>query len=316
MFRARLAPFTLVLAAMSAGCAPSGKPPEELAVEATIPVAGAVAKLIPEPIRLEPEKPEATLPPPVDHVLKSGVLIVISKSSQQMHVFKDGALWDTSPVSTGKRGKETPAGVFPILQKKKFHRSNLYSNAPMPHMQRLTWDGIALHAGYVPGYPASHGCIRLPREFARSLYGLTSYGSTTVVVTDQAPASAGQAKELALNMLLPAVGEYGQLVQLPEPELAELTPAPVQSDADLPVQAQISDDGPTIQLAAAGSAAEAEAYWAKVVARHPDLGKHQKAIIPAKVGSQTFYRLRVSGPDVKSSCTALQEAGTECFNVG
>ncbi len=78
-------------------------------------------------------------------------------------------------------GHETPTGVFPILQKRKEHYSNLYNNAPMPFMQRLTWDGIALHGGRIPGHPASHGCVRLPHEFARKLFDTTEHGSTVVV---------------------------------------------------------------------------------------------------------------------------------------
>src|SRR5215207_6697127 len=85
-----------------------------------------------------PAKPEPPKPPTVDQVLQRGVLVVVSKRSQRAYVFKDGALWGSSAVSTGRRGHSTPAGVFPILQKKVFHRSNIYSNAPMPYMQRLT----------------------------------------------------------------------------------------------------------------------------------------------------------------------------------
>ena len=140
-----------------------------------------------------PAKPEPPKPPTVAEALERGVVIVISKRSQQMHVFKDGALWGSSRVSTGKRGHSTPAGVFPILQKKVFHRSNLYSNAPMPYMQRLTWGGVAMHAGHVPGYPASHGCIRLPARFARSLYALTRASSTLVVVANDRLGSHGEA---------------------------------------------------------------------------------------------------------------------------
>lgn len=97
----------------------------------------------------------------------AAVSILISLPGQIAYVYRDGVLIAASTVSTGKRGKSTPAGEFTILQKREFHRSNLYSNAPMPFMQRLTWTGIALHAGVLPGYPASHGCIRFPREFAR-----------------------------------------------------------------------------------------------------------------------------------------------------
>lgn len=103
--------------------------------------------IVPVPAVIE----EPPLTKTVREVLENGVLITISLASQQMHVFRNGVLWRSSPVSTGKRGKETPTGVFAILQKKKFHRSNLYSNAPMPFMQRLTWDGIAIHAGRLPG---------------------------------------------------------------------------------------------------------------------------------------------------------------------
>lgn len=110
------------------------------------------------------------------------ISLIISIPGQIAYVYRDGVLIAASTVSTGKRGKETPAGEFPILQKRVFHRSNLYSNAPMPFMQRLTWSGIALHAGVLPGYPASHGCIRFPHEFAKRLFDLTQLGTTVSVV--------------------------------------------------------------------------------------------------------------------------------------
>ena len=118
-----------------------------------------------------------------------GTSLVVSLALQRLYVYRGGALVGVASVSTGKRGKSTPPGDFAILQKARFHRSNLYSNAPMPFMQRLTWDGIALHAGHNPGLPASHGCIRLPFAFARDLFGMTSLG-TQVTVADyplQAP---------------------------------------------------------------------------------------------------------------------------------
>jgi len=109
--------------------------------------------------------------------------ISISLALQRIYVYRGDVLVGVASVSTGRRGKETPLGDFRILQKAKWHRSNLYSNAPMPFMQRLTWDGIALHAGWNPGYPDSHGCIRLPAVFARALFEMTSLGSS-VSVTD------------------------------------------------------------------------------------------------------------------------------------
>lgn len=111
-------------------------------------------------------------------------VIVVSLPEQRLHVYRGGERIGVSTVSSGKPGNDTPTGAFPILEKKRKHRSNLYDDAPMPYMQRLTWDGVALHAGRIPGYPASHGCIRLPHAFAEQLFALTERDSTLVVVAD------------------------------------------------------------------------------------------------------------------------------------
>ena len=111
------------------------------------------------------------------------VSIVVSTADQRAYVYRGQVLISVSSVSTGKDGKATPAGTYPILQKKAAHRSNLY-DASMPYMQRLTWDGIALHAGPNPGFPASHGCIRLPTAFARRLFAITAVGSTVTVMDE------------------------------------------------------------------------------------------------------------------------------------
>ncbi len=111
--------------------------------------------------------------------------IIVSLKKQRLDVYRGADLISSSRVSTGKPGHETPAGVFSILQKRKWHRSNIYSNAPMPYMQRLTWSGIALHEGYLPGYPASHGCIRLPGKFARQLFSTTNIGAHVLVTKDE-----------------------------------------------------------------------------------------------------------------------------------
>ena len=116
------------------------------------------------------------------------LLMVVSIVEQRAYLYRNGVRIAVSTVSTGKPGTETPAGVFTILQKHKEHYSNLYDSAPMPYMQRLTWSGVALHAGRLPGYPASHGCIRLPEEFARRLFELSSLGMTVVVADELGPA--------------------------------------------------------------------------------------------------------------------------------
>ncbi|HQV02768.1 L,D-transpeptidase family protein [Novosphingobium sp.] len=276
-------------------------------------VAQAQASAVLAPMPAKPAAQKVQLPPPVTKVLQSGVLIVVSKSSRQMFVFKDGALWAKSPVSTGKRGHGTPNGVFPILQKRKFHRSNLYSNAPMPFMQRLTWSGIAIHAGHVPAYNASHGCIRVPHGFARSLFALTRAEATTVVVTNAAVKSDQAAISMALNMPMPGTSLPGSAAP---PVLASANPPPqIEALVLVPVQSQPAPTGQTIQLAAAQSQAEADALWADLTNRHPQLLGTQRMIIPAVVGSRRVYRLRTTAPGAHALCSELKRSGTACFNV-
>ncbi|MDR3404816.1 MAG: L,D-transpeptidase [Chthoniobacter sp.] len=112
------------------------------------------------------------------------VVVLVSLPLQTLHVYRNGILVGRSSVSTGTKGHRTPTGVFTILEKKETHFSNLYQNAPMPNMQRLTWSGIAMHSGNLPGYPASHGCIRMPYDFSQLLFKLTSRGGTVVIGDD------------------------------------------------------------------------------------------------------------------------------------
>ena len=111
--------------------------------------------------------------------------LIVSLREQRVDIYRGTSLVTSSKVSTGMRGYSTKAGVFTILEKKRMHHSNLYSGAPMPWMQRITWSGTALHAGVVPGYPASHGCIRLPFSFAPKLYKITGVGEHVVVAQDR-----------------------------------------------------------------------------------------------------------------------------------
>ncbi|WP_251978714.1 L,D-transpeptidase [Salinicola avicenniae] len=116
--------------------------------------------------------------------------VVVSLTEQRAYVYRNGILVGVTTISSGREGYETPTGVFSVLQKDADHRSNLYGNAPMPYQQRLTWDGIALHAGGLPGYPESHGCVHLPSEFARLLFEASTLGMTVVVAEEgQAPVS-------------------------------------------------------------------------------------------------------------------------------
>ena len=106
------------------------------------------------------------------------VLVIVNVKTQRATVFRNGVPIGATTISTGKIGHETPTGIFTILQKQVEHYSSKYDAAPMPYMQRVTWGGVALHAGKLPGYPASHGCIRMPLGFARVLYNVTKLGMT------------------------------------------------------------------------------------------------------------------------------------------
>ena len=122
-----------------------------------------------------PQKPKSL------EVVKGPLQIIISIADQKISVYDDGTLLARSSVSTGVQGHPTPVGVFSVIGKELWHRSNIYSAAPMPYMQRITWSGIALHAGVLPGHPASHGCIRLAKDFAVRLWHLTKRGTRVII---------------------------------------------------------------------------------------------------------------------------------------
>ncbi len=140
----------------------------------------AVTPILPEPAMLPPDgfawQPEVAPRGPV--------LVLVSLTEQIARVYRNGIEVGISRVSTGRPGYPTPTGVFTILQKARVHHSTTYDEASMPYTERLTWDGVALHAGMVPGYPSSHGCVHLPLEFAELLFGATEVG-TTVVIADE-----------------------------------------------------------------------------------------------------------------------------------
>ena len=125
-----------------------------------------------EPVAAWPSRPHGT------------IILAVSLADQRLTIWDDGVVVARSAVSTGVAGRETPRGVFTLLQKQRMHRSNIYSNAPMPFMQRITWSGVALHEGHVTGRPASHGCIRLPADVARKLFTYTRIGARVIVTDD------------------------------------------------------------------------------------------------------------------------------------
>src|SRR3954454_7507031 len=139
------------------------------------------------------------------------LVIVVSIDRQKVTVYDTKGVFAESPVSTGMKGHSTPMGVFSVIQKHKFHHSNIYSGAPMPYMQRITWSGVAMHAGVLPGYPASHGCIRMPMAFAIKMWNWTRMGARVVVTPGElTPATFAHA-------LLPTQKAVQQPVAAAEP---------------------------------------------------------------------------------------------------
>ena len=116
---------------------------------------------------------------------KGSVDIIVSLGKQRLFVYRDGVLIGRSTISSGSKGRETPTGIYMILEKNLTHHSNKYHEASMPFMERLTWGGLAIHAGNTPGHPESHGCMHVPEDFARKLYGITEEGDTVLVANDE-----------------------------------------------------------------------------------------------------------------------------------
>ncbi len=140
------------------------------------------------------------------------MVMVVSLDEQYLYVYRNGVAIGASPISSGRPGRETPTGIYTILQKEREHRSNLYDDAPMPFMQRLTWDGIAMHGGNLPGHPASHGCIRLPQSFAEKLYAVSQRNAVVVIAEAHvAPAAIVHPAAVA------PIGLTGQPMATPQP---------------------------------------------------------------------------------------------------
>src|ERR1700743_2798296 len=142
----------------------------------------------PQPARRTAPKKEETKVKETTVHPQMPLVIAVSIGSQRVKIYDANGLFAEAPVSTGMPGHPTPQGVFSVIEKDRYHHSNIYSGAPMPFMQRITWGGVALHAGVLPGYPASHGCIRMPMEFATKMWGWTKMGARVFVTPSDVPA--------------------------------------------------------------------------------------------------------------------------------
>ncbi|MBL8540038.1 MAG: L,D-transpeptidase family protein, partial [Betaproteobacteria bacterium] len=146
-----------------------------------------------------------------DAVPSGPIVVVVSLPEQRADIYRNGVRIGVATVSTGKTGHQTPTGIFTVLQKDADHHSKKYNNAPMPYSERLTWDGVALHAGGLPGYPSSHGCVHLPSEFARKLFQISPMGMTVVIANAQsAPVDVTHPAALS-----PVDAKTGRAVEVP-----------------------------------------------------------------------------------------------------
>jgi len=165
------------------------------------------------------------------------LIIAISIEKQSLKIYDANGLFAETPISTGMRGHPTPMGVFSVIQKHKLHHSNIYSGAPMPYMQRITWSGVAIHAGVLPGYPASHGCIRMPMAFAVKMWGWTKMGARVVVTPGEMTPASFSHPLLATQKVVPQPIAIGD----PQADVPAAAKSDKASDADTTIKPVISE---------------------------------------------------------------------------
>ena len=164
------------------------------------------------------------------------LIIAISIQRQNLKIYDAKGFFAETPISTGMPGHPTPMGVFSVIQKHKLHHSNIYSGAPMPYMQRITWSGVAMHAGVLPGYPASHGCIRMPMAFAVKMWGWTRMGARVVV----APGEMTPADFSHPLLMAQRVAPQPTVANEPSPDAASAAKTDKASDANGAIRPAIS----------------------------------------------------------------------------
>lgn len=235
---------------------------------------------------------------------KGPLTILVSLKAQRLHVYDQNGLVTSSPISSGTRSNPTPTGIFSILQKNRTHFSNLYDSAPMPNMQRLTWSGVALHAGHLPGYPASHGCIRLPHGFSRSLFSMTSLG-TRVIVTDHLIEPVSFAHPQLWQALPP--GATGSAAEGAAPDAA--TPDKADGSAGADRSDNIDKTAPElIRVAAPAAAAEPGSEPADEPARAAAASGRTIAIARAERQSEIDRRARIVAENEAEHAAAGERA--------
>jgi hypothetical protein len=254
------------------------------------------------------------------------ILAIVSLQRQRITIYDAQGWILRAPVSSGQKGRETPAGIFSVIQKEAEHYSNLYDDAFMPHMQRLTWSGIALHGGVLPGYAASHGCVRMPYDFAERLFDLTQMGLRVIVApTDPSPV------EIAHPALPRPKPGAGALVLARNAEVADATakfnqarlaagtayreataalaPVRIAENQKIKAEAQLTAAETALSTAATDEAKQAaEDAKAQATARIADL---QTQLDSAKAQLQVRIDARTAARDAVAAAEAAQTAAAE-----
>jgi L,D-transpeptidase-like protein len=245
------------------------------------------------------------------------VMAIVSLGDQRVSIYDaEGKLME-APVSTGSAGYETPAGIFSIVQKKEEHRSNLYDDGEMPFMQRITWTGIALHAGNLPGHPASHGCVRLPMAFARQLFDMTEMGMRVLIVRDDmAPSDISHPalfkatpvpRELALaapkGAKLAAVAADGEIAPGSARHLQALQSIATARAAEMEPAVRRQREA---QAAAARAASETAGVTRAIRSQEADLARAEGALKDAerRLGATTAPQVRERAEAAKAKAQA------------
>ena len=252
------------------------------------------------------------------------LFVVVSLNDEHIRVYDDHGLVTSSIISTGVPGHPTPKGVFTILGRERFHASNLYSGAPMPYMQRVTWSGVAMHVGVVTGHPASHGCIRLPAAFAVKLWGMTKIGERVVITPSEVEPGGFSSPLLPIAKMYPRPEEAAPSAA---PAVAAQTPAPVTAEAKVgasgatePATATASAANESAKPATASAASEgdkpaatAQAPVVQASAEARPLNPKEWAVrMKAKAAADQVAAVKAA----KQASAALAALGTETARLG
>ena len=249
------------------------------------------------------------------------LMAIVSLSNQRVTIYDADGWILRAPVSSGQSGWETPAGIYSVLQKEVEHHSNLYDDASMPYMQRITWSGIALHAGKLPGYPASHGCVRMPAEFAERLYDMTKIGMRVIMARNDVRPVEIEHPILFKPKLVRADLELKTLTahwDTAHEDMQAAPPEPASPEANVSSPASSTAPLVTLKSIAAAKIAAADAAARKAIAARlteakltAEAARLVRAAEAAKLRADAQLRTADAALDAASSPAAIQLAGDQ-----